>query len=372
MLYIFLVSIGILLSLLNITKNKIINCLYLIAVIISMVYLMGTVSPYHSFDTSAYQYMYNLPPISHRFESGYMHLSYYFYLNGFTYEAFRIVSYALFSITMAIGILQLTPNIVGFYSLYLIFPFFLDVTQVRQFFMFSLVICGVGLLSTNNKFFRYIGIFSILISPLFQTSGLVYYLLFILIKVDYKKILKIMDYLIWILPIVTFVIHYGNLNRIFSKALELVLSSRSNGAESVNLYTQGSSFSIVIFYILSISISYYMFRKMIVKLENYAENKKKLLTIVFFIGILFIPLLASSSDFERFIRNSIFIFILTFSIYISQVKIIGSTEWTKGWVGLLCVLILITTSWRYWDTSVTGRNQFLPYIIKVKNPNKLE
>ncbi|PTV01202.1 EpsG family protein [Limosilactobacillus reuteri] len=371
MLYIFLVSIGIILSLCNLTNNRIIKWMYTIAVLITMIYLMGTVSPYHSFDTSAYQFMYSLPPISHRFESGYMHLSYFFYVNGSTYETFRICSYALFVILMFIGVLQLTSNTIGFYSLYLIFPFFLDVTQVRQFFMFSLVVFGIGMLCTKSKLLKAIGVLSILISPLFQMSGIIYYLLLILTKVHYKKLIKIMNYLIWILPIVTLIIHYAHLNKVFSRGLSLILSSRSNATESVALYTQGSSFSVVILYILSIMISYFMFRNMILKLENYEVKRKLFLTSVFLIGILSIPLLASSSDFERFIRNSIFALIIVFSVYMFQLKKIGSNVWIKNWGIMVCILILVTSSWKYWDTSVTGRNQFLPYIIKIKNPNDL-
>lgn len=371
MLYVFLVLLGLFLSLFNLTKNKIVKIMYTIAVLITMVYLMGTVDPYHSFDTSAYQYMYSLPPITHRFESGYMYMSYYFYKKGFTYETFRICSYALFSFFMFIGVLQYTPNLICFYSLYLIFPFFLDVTQVRQYFMFSLVVFGIGLLYKKNKCLRYIGIFAILISPLFQTSGFLYYLIFVLKRFNYKKLIKTLDYLIWILPIITIIVHYAHLNRIFSKGLAFILSSRSNAADSVNLYTQGSSFSTVILYIISIMIAYFIFKNIILDLKNFADYKKLLLTAVFFIGVLTIPLLASSSDFERFIRNSIFILIIAFSLHTFQIKKIGSSIWLKDWMLILCVFLITTSSWKYWDTSITGRNQFLPYIIKIRNSSDL-
>lgn len=370
MIYIFLVLIGIFLSLINITNNKYIKWIYTIATLIIMVYLMGTVSPYHSFDTAAYQYMYDLPPVTHRFEIGYMSFSYYFYEHGFTYETFRICSYTVFVILMFLGVKKLTPNLIGFYSLYLIFPFFLDVTQVRQFFMFSLVIFGVGMLCGENKYLRWIGTISILISPLFQSSGFLYYLLFILNRVNYKKMLKIMDYLIWIMPVLTLVIHYAHLNKFISGTLAFVLSSRSNAAESVTIYTQGSAFSIVLWYIVSIMVSYYVFRKIAlnVKCQN---NVLTYLVNIFFIAVITIPLLASSSDFERFIRNGIFALLIVFSIYISQLGKVGSHLWLKTWTCILCVGVLATTAWKYWNTSSQGRNQYLPYIIKVKDPNDM-
>lgn len=371
MIYIFLVLIGLGLSLLNLTANKGLKFVYTLAVLITMVFLMGTVSPYHSFDTASYEYMYSWVPDSHRLEIGYMNFSYLFYKNGFSYESFRIFSYALFIILMFIGIRELTPNLIGFYSLYLIFPFFLDVTQVRQFFMNSLVLLGVGLFSKNEKFCREIGILAILVSPLFQTSGIIYYLLFILYKVNLKKMLKLMDYLIWILPIITIIMHYAHLNKLISGILALLLSSRSNQDDAVALYTQGASFSTVILYILSIMMGYFVYKKFILNVREYDSIKKKLLTSIFFIGVISIPLLSSSSDFERFIRNSILILIIVFSIYVYQIKKIGSHIWLRSWGIMLCIFLLTTASWKYWDTSSTGRNQFLPYIIKIKNSNEV-
>lgn len=371
MVYIFLVIIGLVLSLMNFVKIPFLKWTYTLAVLITMVYLMGTVSPYHSFDTSAYMYMFNLPPSTHRFESGYMNLSYFFYVNGFSYGTFRICSYLLFVLVMFVGIYRLTPNLIGFYSLYLIFPFFLDVTQVRQFFMTALVIFGAGMLCSRKRSLRWLGVVSILISPLFQTSGFLYYLLLIMYKADYKKILKLMDYLIWILPILTLVIHYAHLNKIIANVLGFFLASRSNAIESINLYTQGSSFSVAILYIFSIMLCYFVFRKIIIVAYENSTAVRAILVNMFFIGVISIPLLASSNDFERFIRMSLLAFIITFSAYIYKVQKIGSHSWLKSWVGLFCIVALITTSWKYWDVSATGRNQYLPYIIKIKDPNKI-
>ena len=371
MIYIFLVIIGILLSLMGIVKNPYLKWTYILIALVTMIYLMGTVSPYHSFDTSAYMYMFNLPPSTHRFESGYMNLSYFFYVNGFSYETFRISSYFIFTLAMFIGVYQLTPNLIGFYSLYLIFPFFLDVTQVRQFFMTALVIFGAGMICTQKKSLRCLGVVSILLSPLFQISGFLYYLLLIMHKISYKKTLRLMDYLIWMLPILTLVIHYAHLNKIISRVLGLFLISRSNAVDSVNLYTQGSSFSITIYYILSIMLCYFLFRKIIIAAYKKNSLVRTILINIFFVGVISTPLLASSSDFERFIRMSILAFIITFSAYIYKVESIGSHTWLRAWLSLFCVVVLVTVSWKYWDTSVTGRNQYLPYIIKVKDPNTI-
>ena len=171
--------------------------------------------------------------------------------------------------------------------------------------------------------------------------------------------------------ILTLVIHYAHLNKIISRVLGLFLISRSNAVDSVNLYTQGSSFSITIYYILSIMLCYFLFRKIIIAAYKKNSLVRTVLINIFFVGVISIPLLASSSDFERFIRMSILAFIITFSAYIYKVESIGSHTWLRAWLSLFCVVVLVTVSWKYWDTSVTGRNQYLPYIIKVKDPNTI-
>ncbi|EPC58392.1 hypothetical protein Lpp189_10785 [Lacticaseibacillus paracasei subsp. paracasei Lpp189] len=92
--------------------------------IIVIALLMGGVTSLHSFDTGAYEWMYNLPPETHRFEWGYIHMSYWAYSQGIPFATFRLVSYSIFLVILYIAVRRFTPNTTMFFTLFLIFPFF--------------------------------------------------------------------------------------------------------------------------------------------------------------------------------------------------------------------------------------------------------
>ena len=374
MAYFSVLILGISLNLIRI-DSKLTQYVFSFLTIALMAYIMGTVPINHSFDTSAYEYMYNLPPYTHRFETGYMHMSYFFYVHGFLYQEFRIVSYLIFSIILFLGIRYFTSNLITFFTLYLVFPFFIDVTQVRFFFMYSLVILGVGVIGKNNKISVIIGCLLILSSSLFQSSGLIYILVPIICLLSLDTILRFSKIIVVVFSILSIILHYLSSNSIVSSILSriLVLSGRSDIDSMVALYTQGSSFSLVFFYIVSAIVIIYTFSYFTINTPNevLSEKKKKCLAAVVIIGAMFTIFLANSADFERFIRVASIPLIIIISNYFDNKHLITKNEIHKNMAIVIILLMLFTTSWRYWDSSVTGRWQYMPYIIKIFDPNLL-
>lgn len=364
MIYFLLLIIGIFLTVLRIDSVAIQN-VYALICIIAITFYIATVSPLHSYDTIAYQLYYTLPPITHRFEIGYMELSYFFFTHGCSYQFFRFVMTLCFQFLMFLGVRKFTNNLVLFYVLYMIFPFFIDSGQVRFNYMFCLVLFALGFLKKFNIKSVVLSICLIIISSLFQVSGLVYLLVPLLYLVQLKKLLRFTDVLLIVFAFIAIVMRILPLNNLVGNLLTMAMqiSGRSGADHYVELYSQGSSMSVIIFYILSLVFTYILFRKYLVDIsKSTSENVQKILLATFLVGILFIPALIASGDFERFMRCSIVIFSIVVSIYLdpSLHRTIENT--IKHLLIIFALYAFITFSWRYW-TEDGGMIQFLPYII---------
>ncbi|EPC58393.1 hypothetical protein Lpp189_10790 [Lacticaseibacillus paracasei subsp. paracasei Lpp189] len=100
--------------------------------------------------------------------------------------------------------------------------------------------------------------------------------------------------------------------------------------------------------------------------ESGDDRRVNALFAVVMIGIFAIPAMAGSSDFERFFRNAITaaLILLAMFSFEKNVKLISRVKLLPV---LLVIMGLTTTAWRYWDTSSTGRLQFLPYISQIQS-----
>lgn len=99
---------------------------------------------------------------------------------------------------------------------------------------------------------------------------------------------------------------------------------------------------------------------------------KNVTTSIFLVGIIFIITLSGSADFERFIRGSIVALIIVFANYLDPKNFIPRGMLAKRWVLMFVAMLLFTTAWKYWDNGSEGRFQYMPYIIKVSDGNKIE
>lgn len=368
MLYITALILGFLISLIQ-PRGKFIQFVITLILISIMAMLMGGVSSMHSFDTSAYEWMYSFSPDTHRFEWGYIHLSYWAFTHGIPYMTFRLISYSLFLSFLYIAVRRFTPNTVMFFSLFMVFPFFVEASQVRNFFMFALVMLGSSFL-TERKVWPYItGIIIIASGSLFQTSGLIYILIPVLCFFSMSTLLRISLYLLPTFALFALLSHYFLSNTLLASILSLItkVSGRSDSGSIVSLYSQGSSFSRVILYILAFALIYLLvvYGRAKENVTHVNIEKEKVLFSIMMIGIFAIPAMAGSADFERFLRNGICAAIVIFSMrsfekngnIFKRLTLIPVT---------IIVFALTTTAWRYWDTSDTGRYQYLPYISQVK------
>lgn len=365
--YLFILIIGIVFSFFG-PKSKLLNFIITLLIVVVIIKLMGAVSAAHSFDTDAYQAMYSWAPSTHRFEQGYMFLTYFFYNRGYTYQQFRLLASLIFTVILYCGVRRFTVNTATFFSLFMIFPFFVEATQVRNFYMFAIVLLGVSFLPARHgsRIALIVGCLTIMFSSLFQVSGIIYVLVPLLMLVPSRILVIVADYLISIFSLLVVFIHYFLPTTFIAKILSIVtnLSGRSNVDSIVALYSQGSSFSWVVLYLLAFIGVYILVRVVCSTSEMKNLLSTKALFCVFAIGILVIPALAGSADFERFLRNAITASLIIFSDFVwrrnsslvNKIKIVPV---------VVVVMLMTTLAWKYWNPGVNGRFQYIPYISQI-------
>ncbi|MFL2028499.1 EpsG family protein [Loigolactobacillus zhaoyuanensis] len=152
-----------------------------------MIVLMGANT--NNADFFTYQWLYNAHiPYG---EPGYRVLTRIGALLGFNYQQFRLVLVAIFLIILYRGIQRLTPHTAGFMALYFFYPFFLDVIQLRNFMMMTLLVYASHFLL--EKTYRNLALFTlfVLLGASFQVLGVLYLLVIPLYYFDEHNLWKI-------------------------------------------------------------------------------------------------------------------------------------------------------------------------------------
>lgn len=123
-------------------------------------------------------------------EPGFEALSKFFIYLDFNYDIF-LIFYSLIGLFL-IGstIHKFTPNYNVVWFLYFIFPFMLDVVQIRNFMSMSIVVFSFRYLINDNKLNIFKFLICIIVASLFHTSSL-FYILFLLVRFSIKKIVYI-------------------------------------------------------------------------------------------------------------------------------------------------------------------------------------
>lgn len=335
--------------------------------LVVLIFLMANVSPEHSYDTASYEYMYDLTVESKRFESGYLQMSSYFYNHNFSYNDFRLFYFGIFMFILWIAAIRFKTNVLTFFTIFSVFPFFMEITQVRNFAMISLILLGLSFIKNKGKVNFLLGLTFIYVGSLFQVSGLLFLVIPLLIPLREKIKFKhgLVMYLVCVLGMlfVQYVLPRNIRIQFISKIFSTVVD-RSNVIDAANLYSQGASLTVVLGYIFSALVGWCIWGMMIKKHPDIV--RKRYFFVLFagmFIANIAVVFLAASSDYERFIRNALLFLILALSIY-EKKYVFTLRDIIKFW-GMVGVMLMIVTSiWRYWDTSEFGRWQFIPYLMQ--------
>lgn len=334
-----------------------------------MAWLAGSVSELYSFDTGAYKSVYNFAPSTNVFEKGYMQVSYWFWHHGVTYENFRLYTYIFAYMILLAAVFRFTPRPALFYSFYGVVFFIEDATQVRNFWMFVVVMLTFSIYKEKSKF-RYLLLFvGILVASRFQSLAILYFLVPIGLLVPAEKLVKFSKYLIVAFTSVTLALAgLGSLSVVSGIVNKLIVfSTRDNYSQMLNEYAGGNGISqsglgIVLAYLIAIFFTYWYVKNEI-SIATRISLETRILYLVSLTGLIGLPLSLLSSAFHRIPRNALFGIFLIFTLYLTNRNPIFLK--TRG-IGKLLMFVVATfavVGFGYIFTGDAYLGHFVPYML---------
>jgi len=171
---------------------------------------------------------------------GYMFLNSLGYDSGLTYPEFRFVSTLLCIIIMAIVVYRLTDNIALVFVMYLIYPFIMDVCQVRNFIAEVLLLGSIYLLANrNSKRYLLFGVLVFLGATVHKSFILYLPFIFFLYARNHKKLSFI--YKICLLIGLAMPLYEGVIIGRYEEMLILMQSTTEEMNASVRGYLSGET-----------------------------------------------------------------------------------------------------------------------------------
>lgn len=356
------------------------NIIIAVCTFLLIVWLVATVSPYHSYDTLAYQEVYGWLPTSERFEKGYMWISYTMYRLGFSFTEFRLIVVSVSYLLFFVGLRLLTSNTTGFFSIYLVLPFMNDITNFRNTIMMGFVVLAFGVIFRFRDVYGYsLAIILIYIGGQIQATSFFFLIGIMMTFLKLKTVKKIAFVGLTAGYSLFFLLLINPSNSLFSWILSNVSSlvGRSDSLGIVNTFGQGdgklkalfiAGFFLTLIVIMNIQIYY----RNVQETKNATNSLTGYTYTLVVSAFLIIPMLASSFFFERIIRDVFVFFIIGFTAFFENNVYDKIEEKTKIQrlriiVGVLffVAIILFLLPEKYLDFSDNGRGNYIPYMIKL-------
>jgi hypothetical protein len=318
--------------------------LFLAIIVLSIVFGLNISNP----DYNSYYIFYNFIETIEDPEIGFKSLillSNYF---GLTYQQFRFLIGFLGLTIIFIATTRLFGKRVLPYVLmfYLVYPFMLDVTQIRNFLMYSFVFLAFSFLVGDNKYKNIYFIFIILISSSIHIVGLIYFPVILV----YSKINRFSrnDF---IFPIYIFIILIASLSGLFEFSANLILNSFNFDSTRVianlQVYTR---YGYLIYCFFQAGI-FLIIRSLYLQKKNTYKKDGNFHRLIYSLNaylLLLMPLYIYNITYFRFFRNIIILNIaFIIHIVISQKKSIFSFR-VFIFVMLIFILLLFDLYAPYW------------------------
>lgn len=336
-----------------------------------LAYYAGTMQTDFSFDTLAYQNYYNQVnnffniDLNNRFEIGFKYLNLLGGMFGLDYQTFRIISFLIFFLIFLLALQRFNTNTSKFVATYSIIPFFNDVTQVRNFFMMTLVLLAYSMLNKKDTLHYVSAVLLILMGASIHSTGYLFLIGLVFLKLEVDQLKKI---LLLSIPIeVIFFVALKIINPTFLiKAVEIVMSKSGRDTVDTLAITSGINFLQFIQYlVLVLLMIWVVYLKS--NFTNSLQSKKSLL-VLFLVQLLTFPLIIFSvGSFSRLVRAGFVTFlILNASKKESKINNDYSNKIQIDQILFFGVYILGMITF---DGGIIGNSQFaqyIPYILHFK------
>ncbi|MGU9336584.1 EpsG family protein [Clostridium perfringens] len=344
MLYIITI-IMLVLNFINAYYKKYIKFIpYLLLILMWIIYFGNYENPdYHNY-LSNYN---NLEPGN---DFGFFLLKNFFYTNNISYHTFLSIISAIGLFLIYKTIKKIGVNYSYIYILYFIYPFLLDVVQIRNFIIMSIFIYSIPYLLSNNNIDKIKYCILILIASTFQLTAIIYLPIVFLPNIKKYRFSKKI-FILFILIIFILSLSPSFLNLIRKTILSLSEDSRLESWMNIK-----SRYGFLIYWGIQI-INFILVKwcndylikeeKSIIQINGISLKKfifqKEFVNLVYYINMyafLFLPFYRFQSTFTRFMRNIIILNLIVYCVYNLVKKKLHKTRINFNLIILIYTLFL--------------------------------
>ncbi|WP_404455288.1 EpsG family protein [Oceanobacillus kapialis] len=315
--------------------------------------LMGanTVNP------DIYAYILAYDPTREGTDYGYMLLVKLFNVLGFEYTTFRMITSILGILLIHQTVKKLINNPSPFYLLYFMYPFFIDIVQVRNFLVMAIFVYSIPFLLNNKRIDDAKYICLILIASSFQLTAIVYLPIVFLKRIKKNVFTKIT----LIVTIISLVII--SLNKpVLGSLSNFIINTIGNYDDRILDYSViQTNFGFLLFWFLqTMNFLLIIWAHRIYKRNNYLsytnneleDTKTKFMILIFWINIfafVFLPFYVFQATFSRFMRNIIPLNIIAYIMAEQLLKRRGkrNTLFRISYISYHLLLLWIDLNWLY-------------------------
>lgn len=336
-----------------------------------MAYLGGAASPLTTTDYPDYQNSYIMlsKGIQGRFEWMYTYLSNYAIQQNFDYAKFRLWLISAIFLILFISVIRLTNKPILFAAFFLIFPFFNEVTQVRSFSAYTIVLFGLSFLKNDLNFKNIIIFeFATFIAMGFHSSAGIFLLvpvfIFIVRKMGFINSFKRFGTLTIFFTALLLLLSSGKFFvKIISNILNLLvgksISTTFTNLMSISGGNEFTFFEVSITYWMLLYLIYFFVKN--VSCLSYLKTNELFIScfsLSLFIGFLS-PLLLISVDLVRFQRFGFEILIILISILYG---VLQKNHVENKILLLISILLICVAGWSIYSIYGPLFIQSIPHI----------
>lgn len=317
---IYLITISVLIiCIISIARRK--KSYYLLLLLLLLIFAGNDFNA----DYLVYERVYNNFSEYSKFEFGYGFLMRIARFIGINYQGFIIIISLLGFLLIIRALKKYKANLNYILFCYSLYPFLLDVTQVRFFLSTAIFINFVPLLSQKNKLSTIKYIFGILLAASIHTSALVF-LIFLIAKMKLKQIFKFQIVLFTII-ITIFIIINGNKITFMNDLIGIL-----NESKYVVYFDSQIRFGFLIplfYYTTSIFLLYWSNKILLIRNNNECINSEiisfsKIVLDLHIISLILFPLFFINLQFIRFYRS---LCLLKYSVFsVTDLALVNKTK----------------------------------------------
>ncbi|AVH74998.1 EpsG family protein [Weissella koreensis] len=339
-----------------------------------LAWLGGAPDPVTTLDYASYEANYNSMfslTYNSRFEWAYLSLAKMAYLSGMTYEQFRLILVFGIFIILLVVVRRFTNNMAFFVGTFAMFPFFNEIVQIRSFAMYTLILLAASFLIHVNKRNIIISALIIFLSAGFHSSGY-FYFIFIAIRLLMHKHIKINSIIIMVSLISSVALMLTGSTSVGQNIAKIIgiLNKNTNATENIlsNFVGGGSALTTILSMIALYTLLVILSKKMEVHIYKLTENnsyiagKVESLMSLIYSGMLSLPLLLISDQYQRFPRFGLETVIIMAALYFEHnIRIFDRL---KGMlISLVFVLILSVI---FYGIPNSQMAQSIPFLAHLK------